>query len=77
MHSAARTLGMFLNTSIAFTLGVVDLIGRAKTIGVASGHVIEAYVYVAFLYIIVSIILKLIFYIIDKKFTFGREEVKS
>lgn len=66
-------IGMFHNTSIAFTLGVIDLVGRAKTIGIGTGHLMEAYVYVAFIYIIVSIILKLLFYLLDRKFTFGTE----
>ena len=66
-------VGMFHNTSIAFTLGVIDLVGRAKTIGEASGHLLEAYVYVAFLYVSVSIIIRLLFHFIEKKVSFGRE----
>ncbi|MBR1742779.1 MAG: amino acid ABC transporter permease [Lachnospiraceae bacterium] len=68
-------IGMFQNTSIAFTLGVVDLIGRAKTIGTAMGHELEAYVYVAFLYIVVSILFRILFHWIDKRYSFGREGV--
>lgn len=70
-------IGMFHNTSIAFTLGVVDLVGRAKTLGTASGHELEAYAFVAVIYIVISILLRVLFYVLDKKYSFGREGVKN
>lgn len=65
-------VGMFHNTSIAFMLGVIDFVGRAKTIGIATDHVLEAYMYVAIVYIVVSILLRLFFKQIDQKFSFGK-----
>lgn len=66
-------IGVFHNTSIAFTLGVLDIVGRAQTIG-AGGHQLEPYLYVAFVYIIISIILQLLFHVWNKKMNFGRSD---
>lgn len=60
-------IGIFHNTSLAFMLGVLDIVSRAKTIGASSGHTLEAYVYVAFLYVIFSILLQGLFYVLGQK----------
>jgi L-cystine transport system permease protein len=70
-------VGMFHNTQIAFLLGAMDMIGRAKTIGLSSGHSLEAYVCVAIIYIICSLLLRLIFNRLDRLFSYGRKEVGS
>jgi L-cystine transport system permease protein len=46
--------------------------GRAKTIGNATKHVLEAYVFIAIIYIVISLITKYIFYRFDKKLACGR-----
>lgn len=66
-------IGVFHNTQIAFLLGAVDILGRARTIGNATGHAVEAYLFVAILYIVISIILRVLFNRVDKKFSFGGE----
>jgi L-cystine transport system permease protein len=68
-------IGMFHNTQIAFLLGAVDMIGRAKTVGFTSGHSLEAYVSTAIIYIVCSLILRFVFYRLDKLFNYGRKEV--
>lgn len=65
-------VGLFHNTSLAFLIGVVDVMGRAKTIGTATKHVIEAYVFIALLYISISLVIKFAFYKLDKKLICGR-----
>lgn len=60
-------LSLFHNTSIAFTLGVVDMMGRAKTLGVATGHTLEGFVVVAIFYIVISLIIKVIFVIAERR----------
>jgi L-cystine transport system permease protein len=70
-------VGMFHNTQIAFLLGTMDMIGRAKTIGLSSGHSLEAYVCVAIIYIVCSLILRLVFNRLDSLFSYGRKEVGS
>lgn len=73
----AEAVSCFHLTSIAFTLGVVDFLGRANTLGSASGHLLETYLYVAFVYIVISMLLRLGFYLLEKKFSFGREGVNN
>jgi L-cystine transport system permease protein len=70
-------VGMLNNTQIAFLLGTMDIIGRGKTIGLSSGHSLEAYVSVAIIYIICSLLLRLIFNRLDKLLSYGRKEVGS
>lgn len=65
-------VGLFQGTSLAFLIGVIDIMGRAKTIGNATKHVVEAYVFIALLYIVISLITKYLFHIVDKKLTYGR-----
>lgn len=70
-------IGVFHNTQIAFMLGVMDLLGRAKTLGTASGHMLEVYIIVTIVYIVVSFLLRLLFRVLDQKLTFGRKAVSS
>lgn len=65
-------IGLFQNTSLAFLIGVVDIMGRAKTIGTATKHVFEAYIFIAILFIVISLIVKGFFYLLDKKLAYGR-----
>lgn len=65
-------IGIFHNTSIAFMIGVVDIVGRARSIKFASGHGMEAYIFVAIIYIAVSSILKYTFNRLDVRLTFER-----
>ena len=66
-------IGLFQNTSLAFLIGVVDVMGRAKTIGTATKHVIEAYVFIALLFTVVSIVMQLGFISADKKLNYKNE----
>jgi L-cystine transport system permease protein len=68
----ADIIGVFHNTSIAFMIGVVDIVGRAQSIKSSTGHGLEAYLYIACIYVIVSILLKYLFNKIDSKLVYGR-----
>lgn len=65
-------IGIFHNTSIAFMIGVIDIIGRAQSIKAATGHALEAYLFIALIYIVVSALLKILFALLDKKLEYGR-----
>lgn len=65
-------VGLFQGTSLAFLIGVVDIMGRAKTIGTASKHVLEAYIFIAIIFIIISLMIKGFFNLLDKKLSYGR-----
>ena len=63
--------GMFQATSLCYQIGVLDLMGRASSLGSATSHLFEPYFVVAIIYIIVSLIIKLIFDLIEKKMNYG------
>ena len=71
-HYGADLIGVFQNTSLAFTLGVLDMMGRAKTLGVATGFTLEGFVAVAVIYIVISLLLKGCFLLLEKKLGAGR-----
>ena len=66
-HYGVDLVGVFQNTSLVFTLGVVDILGKAKTLGAATGHTLEGYVAATVIYITFSLLLKGAFIIIEKK----------
>lgn len=60
-------VGLFQNSSLVFLIGVTDIMGRAKTIGSATKHVLEAYVCITIIYIVISLIIRGVFrYLNDK-----------
>lgn len=65
-------VGLFQNSSLVFLVGVTDIMGRAKTIGTATKHVLEAYVFVAIIYIVISLIIRGVFRYLNYKLDFGK-----
>lgn len=66
-------VGVFQNSSLVFLIGVTDIMGRAKSIGAATKHVLEAYVLVMLIYILISLTIRLLFYYLNKKLDYGGE----
>lgn len=64
---------LFKGTALAYMLGVIDMMGKAKTIGAMSGHVIEGYIDCAVVFVVISLILEKVFNLIDRKFDFGKK----
>lgn len=65
-------IGVFKNTSIAFMIGVVDIVGRAQSIKSSTGHGLEAYLFIAIVYVMISMVLKYAFNQLDRKLAYGR-----
>lgn len=65
-------VGLFQNSSLVFLIGVTDIMGRAKTIGSATKHVLEAYIFVAIVYIIISLIIRGLFRYFNEKLDYGK-----
>ena len=57
-------VGLFQGTSLVYLLGVMDVMGRARTVGTSSGHFLEPYLA---LYVVISIILTFLFWLLDRK----------
>lgn len=68
-------VGLFQNSSLVFLIGVTDIMGRAKTIGTATKHVLEAYVFVVIIYIVISLSVRLLFFRLNNKMKYGKEEI--
>ncbi|WP_230399539.1 amino acid ABC transporter permease [Novisyntrophococcus fermenticellae] len=64
-------VGLFQNASLVFSIGVIDVMGRAKTIGTSSGHVFEAYLDVAVIFILCSLIIRGISSCCNKKLDYS------
>jgi L-cystine transport system permease protein len=62
-----RVVNAMQDTSLAFTLGVLDMLGQAQAIGIRTYHVLEGYVVVASVFVVVSLLLEKGFSWIGKK----------
>ncbi|MDR1135856.1 MAG: amino acid ABC transporter permease [Clostridiales Family XIII bacterium] len=60
-------VSLFQGTSLAFLLGAVDIIGRARMIGTNTAHIFDPYVAAAVIFIIISVLLEFAFGKIQKK----------
>jgi L-cystine transport system permease protein len=49
------------DTSLAFTLGVMELTGKSQTLGLATKHFIEVYIDLSLIYLVTSIVLERLF----------------
>ncbi|MDR2174878.1 MAG: amino acid ABC transporter permease [Synergistaceae bacterium] len=63
----ARVVNAMQDTSLAFTLGVLDMLGQAQAIGIRTYHVLEGYVVVALVFIAASLLLEKSFSWMGKK----------
>lgn len=54
------------DTSLAFTLGVMDLTGKAQTLAQLTQHFIETYIALAFIYLAISLVLEKLFSLAER-----------
>ncbi len=69
-------VGVFHNASLVYVIGVIDIMGRAKSIGTATGHVLEAYVIVALVFIIFSLGTRAVFGYVGKKLDYANVKAR-
>lgn len=67
-------VGLFQNSSLVFLIGVTDIMGRAKTIGSATKHVLEAYLFVVMIYITISLLIRFLFHRVNQMLSYGRNQ---
>lgn len=65
-------IGILKSTSMLYTIGVIDIVQRAKTVGANSGHIFEGYAVCAFFYIILSLLIKYSFHLLEKRLNYGK-----
>lgn len=63
-----RVVNTFESTSLAFTLGILDMVGQAQAIGSRTYHELEGYVVLAIIFIAISMILEKLFVHAEKRF---------
>ena len=68
------TVALLQDTSLAFTIGIVDVVGKARAIGAVTYHTLEGYVGAAILFITLSIILERVFDVLERTDEFRRSE---
>jgi L-cystine transport system permease protein len=67
-----RVINTFESTSLAFTLGILDMVGQAEAIGSRTYHELEGYIVLAIVFAGVSILLEKMFSIMERKFVEAR-----
>ncbi|MDF2835954.1 MAG: cysteine transporter permease [Paenibacillus sp.] len=55
------------DTSLAFTLGIMELTGKSQTLAVMSRHFLETYIALAILYFLISFILEKLFLLLERR----------
>ena len=50
-------IGLFQNTSLVSMVGVIDILGRAQSLGNLTSHTFESYLIVAFVFVVISLLL--------------------
>ena len=62
----------FQSTALAYMVGVVDMVGKTRTLGTITGHTLEGYIICAAIFAIISLVLEFVFNKINKRLDFGR-----
>jgi len=60
-------VGLFQGSSLAFLLGAMDVIGKARVIGANTGRRLDAYIDAAVIFVTISILLEFVFHQVQKK----------
>jgi L-cystine transport system permease protein len=60
-------IGNLKDTSLAFTLGIMEITGTAKTIGALSHRFVEIYISMAIIYFVISLLLQKLFILFEKR----------
>ena len=77
VHIALPMLGtsfvlLFKATALAYMVGVMDMIGKVKSLGAVSGHTLEGYLACALVFAIISLSMEQVFNLINKQMSFGK-----
>lgn len=62
---------LFKETTMAYMLGISDVMSRARFMGLRIDHKIEAYLGAALIFLVINLSLIIIFKILEEKFSFG------
>lgn len=65
-------IGLFQDTSLVCMVGVIDIVGRAQSLGNLTGHTFESYLIVAFVFVVISLALTGTNALINRRLCFYR-----
>jgi L-cystine transport system permease protein len=65
---ANSVIGSLKDTSLAFTIGVMDMVGRGDTLIASTAHALEVYISLSIIYYAVVLLFEKLFRIIEKYF---------
>ncbi|PWV97308.1 L-cystine transport system permease protein [Paenibacillus cellulosilyticus] len=60
-------IAMLKETSLAFTLGVMEMTGKAQSLGALSQHFLETYISLAIIYLIISLLLERVLLLAERR----------
>jgi L-cystine transport system permease protein len=66
-------IGLLQSTSLAFSLGILDVVGRIRALGTITARVLEGYIVAAVIFVILSIMLERLFGFIERKTRYGAQ----
>lgn len=69
-------VNLLQQTSLAFTLGAIDVMGKVKVLGVLMQRSIEAYVDAAIIFIVLSLVFEKLFGALEKKVSYNNRSAK-
>ncbi|MEX0381260.1 amino acid ABC transporter permease [Leuconostoc sp. MS02] len=72
---ATMVISLLQDTSLAFTIGVLDVVGKAKALGTATFHTVEAYISAMIIFVVLSFILERIFRLIENKSNYSSQRM--
>lgn len=68
-------IALLKDTSLAFTLGVMEMTGKAQTLGSLTQHFIETYIALALIYLVISFTIEKLLLVAEKRLL--RHEMRS
>lgn len=69
---SVNLVGLFQDTSLAFMIGIIDIMGKAKLLQTSTQHVLECYIIIAVVFVCISVAIRLVFRALDQKLQYGR-----
>lgn len=60
-------VGLLQDTAVAFTLGIIDIMGKVKSLGALYYHTLEGYFDAALIFIVLSILIEQLFAFLDAR----------
>ncbi|MNI75526.1 L-cystine transport system permease protein TcyL [compost metagenome] len=60
-------IALLKDTSLAFTLGVMEMTGKAQTLGTLTQHFIETYIALALIYLVISFTIEKLLLVAERR----------